>query len=440
MTVSLLLLLCGLASLLIVPLLVSLRHSGIAGIPAYVGGAALSAMAMLMFVSSNLTALLWHGLVANLLLAGAMGLFYVGVRQFFALPAHGAALTGALAGLTLAMLCFTFAHNSPLARLLVFCALATTIKLLTGLTVVRMRHRVASRGPWVFAALAAFAMAAAFMVRGFSGVQSAKAPWWIDHTHVSNIVFAMVVCTTLPATLLGMVMLVQSRIIETMRSALTFDDLTGAYSRRSFLSEVQVELTRGRRSGRPAVLLALDIDRFKSINDSYGHAAGDAALRHFAESVKGIIRPGDRFGRLGGEEFAVLICDTDLTGAQLQAQRIRATVASSPLRTHGKIIALTVSGGLSACRLDDTPATLLARADAALYRAKRLGRDRMENDIMQDSRPPSAPTATPPSNAAPPAQPPSADTAPDDNGLLIRRGRERKGHGHGATRHDEPKP
>ena len=143
------------------------------------------------------------------------------------------------------------------------------------------------------------------------------------------------------------------------------------------MDELQHELRRCERNDGRLVVLLLDIDFFKAINDRHGHATGDQALRHFARVVQRAVRASDRFGRLGGEEFALLMYDCEPASALVQAQRVCDALRDAPLHTVDGEIRMTVSGGL-AYRRGDTADGILARADVALYRAKELGRDRVE--------------------------------------------------------------
>ena len=166
--------------------------------------------------------------------------------------------------------------------------------------------------------------------------------------------------------------------VELTRLATT-DPLTGVANRRRFIEELEMELARIRRFGRPAALLMVDIDHFKSVNDTHGHAVGDAVLQHLAELSRHRLRAIDLFGRLGGEEFGILLPGTDAAGAWKCAESLRRHVAETPLQSSRGAIPFTVSIGLTVFESgDDAPDGILARADAALYRAKLGGRNRVE--------------------------------------------------------------
>lgn len=156
------------------------------------------------------------------------------------------------------------------------------------------------------------------------------------------------------------------------------DALTGALSRRNFLSLAEQEVARSLRYELPLIVLMLDLDYFKKINDQHGHAVGDAVLQKFVQTVTGVLRESDLIGRLGGEEFAVLLPNTSLEGGCALAQRIIDSVRSNPVCGADGHIAYTVSVGAGCLSTETSFSELLGVADAALYRAKNSGRDRLE--------------------------------------------------------------
>ena len=164
---------------------------------------------------------------------------------------------------------------------------------------------------------------------------------------------------------------------QLLELALT-DGLTGIFNRRAFLERAEGELARARRTGHPMTVLQCDIDHFKRINDTYGHAAGDEALRRFVGCCRSHLRVSDAMGRLGGEEFAVLLPETALSDALLVAERLREAVAELEIEHEGARIRFTASIGAAEFLCGgDTVARALARGDEALYRAKEGGRNRV---------------------------------------------------------------
>lgn len=169
---------------------------------------------------------------------------------------------------------------------------------------------------------------------------------------------------------------------ELVRQAHT-DVLTGIGNRRQFFELAARELSRSNRSGSPLALLLLDIDDFKRINDQHGHEAGDAVLKSFAATVAAALRDVDIFARLGGEEFAILLPDTDSVAARAVAERIRRQVSLVvENRQQGQALSFTVSIGVAALIPGgeaDSIDAMLRRADAALYQAKNAGRNRVRS-------------------------------------------------------------
>lgn len=171
------------------------------------------------------------------------------------------------------------------------------------------------------------------------------------------------------------------------RQAFT-DGLTGTLNRRRFIELASVEVTRAQRHALPASLLMIDLDHFKSVNDRHGHAVGDAVLQSFAGTVSSILRGSDLFGRVGGEEFAVLLPQTDRAGAAALAQRLLALVRERPVPVNGHAVPYTVSIGVSTLSdLRHNPGVegLMLLADRALYGAKAGGRNRAASSDPADA-------------------------------------------------------
>lgn len=155
----------------------------------------------------------------------------------------------------------------------------------------------------------------------------------------------------------------------------TIDALTGLYNRRQFLAELDSEVRRAMRTGRCFTLALLDIDRFKAINDTYGHPAGDEVLRETAKVLSSVARDTDIVARFGGEEFAVLMPETNIAQARLACERFRAAVAKREVSLPcGTIRGVTVSMGVAEL-IDEDAGQLISRADKALYAAKAGGRN-----------------------------------------------------------------
>lgn len=164
-----------------------------------------------------------------------------------------------------------------------------------------------------------------------------------------------------------------------LRQIATRDSLTGILTRRAFERDANQALQRARRYDRPLGCIALDVDHFKAVNDTYGHAAGDTVLCAIVERCRSIVRAVDIFGRVGGEEFAIIVPDTDLAGTMPVAERVRQAIADSAVPIGSGMLRITASLGVAilATHHPDLPA-LLRDADDALYAAKQAGRNRVE--------------------------------------------------------------
>lgn len=164
-----------------------------------------------------------------------------------------------------------------------------------------------------------------------------------------------------------------------LRELAVVDELTGLHNRRFFEGRIQYELDRVQRYATPLALMVMDIDHFKAVNDTYGHPAGDAVLRQLAALAQARVRRVDLLARVGGEEFALLMPNTDEQGAQIVSQRLLESVRLRTFRVLDRDLNLTVSMGLAAVAggWSGDPAQLFRAADQALYRAKLEGRDRL---------------------------------------------------------------
>jgi diguanylate cyclase (GGDEF)-like protein len=173
--------------------------------------------------------------------------------------------------------------------------------------------------------------------------------------------------------------LAKDRTVRFYKLAATTDPLTGVLNRRGFF-EATGEVMESNRAGMtPVSLLAFDLDRFKSINDRFGHDGGDAVLETFAEVVRKTMRASDVIGRLGGEEFVAMVSGT-LAEAAVAAERVRSAFAAAEIVLEGQRIPATVSIGIACGSPLAAVETLITRADVALYRAKANGRNRIEMD------------------------------------------------------------
>jgi diguanylate cyclase (GGDEF)-like protein len=171
------------------------------------------------------------------------------------------------------------------------------------------------------------------------------------------------------------------RWTEEQASEARIDALTGLGNRRAFEEVLAAEISRAQRFEHPLAIVLLDLDRFKQINDSFGHAAGDVMLRSVSHLLTSLARQGDTVARWGGEEFVAVLPETDLPGARRFAERLRRTIEAHPVEE----MRTSASCGVATLLPDDTVESLLQAADQALYRAKANGRNRTESAVRTSS-------------------------------------------------------
>jgi diguanylate cyclase (GGDEF)-like protein len=302
-------------------------------------------------------------------------LMLAGLRRFNGHPALPARPFVLLFGAYLpALLYFTYFRDDVFARTLLFCLFNGFLSLMVAREAT-LSFRARGLVRWIYAAVLIFHALFCFL-RAF-------------------LVFAMGV----PGDLLGGGLLVREALLETMaflfslslafvlmlmhrlseenRTLAEKDPLTGLLNRRFFMALAERERARAARAGSAFSVVTLDLDHFKVINDTYGHAAGDLALKTLSEKLSELFRKSDLVGRMGGDEFLLLLPETPGSGARVAVEKILEALRESPVLYDGRTIRLTASAGISWSERGEEPLDLLLReADTALYESKRAGRDR----------------------------------------------------------------
>jgi diguanylate cyclase (GGDEF)-like protein len=308
--------------------------------------------------------------VANALICGAYGLMWGGARSFEGRRVNVLLLA---VGAAICVEGFQFAaFQSVPSRIALASAITAAYALLSACELWFARDRnLISRWP----TLALVVGHAGFLLARIpfaATLATSAASGHAQGTAVLVIAFeALFVVFCLPFLRVAMA---KERTEVAQKTAALTDALTGIANRRAFFDRGSALLDEAVADRRPAALLLFDLDRFKEINDTAGHQAGDRVLQAFCGLVEAAMRPGDLFGRLGGEEFACLLADTGITPAMQTAERLRS--AFGRLRLSDLTIRPTVSVGI-AMASDGNLQTLLAAADRALYRAKADGRNRV---------------------------------------------------------------
>jgi diguanylate cyclase (GGDEF)-like protein len=310
----------------------------------------------------------------NVLLFVAVGMIWSAARLF-----HGRAISwGGMflgAGAWLAAYSVPTFANSAACRVVASALIVATYTFLTAAELWRERRKpLIRRWPAIFVpmlhgAIFLFPMALATLSLDLNG----------GHGPASGLValFAIEVVLYVVGAAFIVLVLAKDRAVRAYKAASLTDPLSGLLNRRGFFEAAGAMMEANKAAMRPVSVLAFDLDHFKSINDNYGHSMGDAMLQLFANVARKTMRAGDVIGRLGGEEFVAILSGT-LAEAGIAAERVRAAFAAATLDPNGHQIPATVSIGVACGSPNAAIEPLMARADAALYRAKANGRDRVE--------------------------------------------------------------
>ena len=312
--------------------------------------------------------------LSTALLFVALGMIWNAGRLFHGRPVHwGAMFFGA--GFWLIACCVPAFALSAASRIVVSSFIVASY---TSLTAVELRHErrksLMRRWPAAFVPMlhgAIFLFPVALATLSPIGDDAhGLARGWIA-------VFAIEIVLYVVGAAFIVLILAKDRTLHAYKLAATTDPLTGLLNRRGFFDAAAVVIGRNLRSKTPISVLAFDLDHFKSINDRCGHAVGDAVLQLFSNVVQQTMRASDVIGRLGGEEFVALLPGT-LTEAAIAAERVRTALAAASVVRNGQLVTATVSVGVACGSPSTAIDDLIARADAALYRAKMNGRNRVE--------------------------------------------------------------
>jgi len=372
--VSLLLVTMALSAVMLF-VLSSLRKSGARGIREWSAANALAVLSLPLFAARGVVPDFLSIEVANTLLLGTSALMLAGFRRYLQLPVPWCRLGSCVA---LGLLLIVLLHHgvdSIGGRVVAMSLLHAALCLEMGVLLMPQLGRAKRRYPVLFTLYATFGNAAIQLVRAviyalpLAGV---ALPW--NDTAVSMLFFS-VGALALPALTLGAVMMANAELVARARHAADHDHLTGARSRRAFFDLAAHEQARALRKNSPLSLLLFDVDHFKRINDTHGHAAGDRVLIDIVERTEAVVRNIDIVARLGGEEFAVLLPDTTADTALLVAERLRQGLERGADASAGIEAGYTVSIGAATLRAGETIEAMLSRADTALYAAKAAGRN-----------------------------------------------------------------
>ncbi|WP_019142471.1 GGDEF domain-containing protein [Noviherbaspirillum massiliense] len=366
----------------VVPLLVlsSLLRSGIPGIREWSAASVIGIAAYVLYAYGRALPPFLAYEAANTVYAVAGAAVLAGFRRFVGRNVPWILLGVGLASHTIAIALFHYRFDSYVLRTVTVAVFQGAVCLAIALAVLQSRRSWRSRYPYVFTAAIALVVALGHLIRCLvymknSGEISSllqPSPW--------NLVFVSAGTTVIPVLILGGVMMAHDRMMAKAEHAANRDFLTGAWSRRAFFEFAEREVQRAQRAGRKLSLLVFDVDHFKSINDTYGHAAGDRVLADIGGRAAAVVRNIDYFARIGGEEFAVLLPEADRAAGLIVAERLRAALHRAEAHGNEKAgtippMAYSVSIGVATLEASESLAELMHRADAALYEAKAAGRN-----------------------------------------------------------------
>lgn len=280
---------------------------------------------------------------------------------------------------TLALLIFYFSilRNDMATRILIMSCGFTLLSLANAYATARTSER-GMRVPQMLVATAFIILAALNVARFYATVKAPGGATIFDNAALNALNFLLPPVSCCFAVF-GWTLMVNQRLRMRLAETVRLDGLTRILNRAALDEAAAQEVSRCQRHGKPLSMLMLDIDRFKQINDQYGHKAGDDVLRQVVENMRRHLRREDHFGRYGGDEFVFLLPETPTEGGKLLAERIRRAISGRKLELGTESVTVTASIGVATidCRSDVDWEQLAMRADAALYEAKRQGRNRV---------------------------------------------------------------
>ncbi len=372
-----------LSSLMSVAMLGSLQFAAIPGVRRWIVAGLLWVVSMALVALQSLPYPKFVSVVlTNALLAYSITLIYEGCRQFQGLRPVVFLPYAGCAGVFLGSCYWLYVSPSFSARVVLVSVFHAALYASIGWTIWRHRPRRRARYSYVFFLVMALLSVLGHALRGLVYLLG-----WTQQTDLLqltpiNLIFLASGILSLPSLSIGMVMLAHDRLAERLEKWANIDTMTGALVRRAFMERAQSMLERDGSGAGPVSLAIIDIDHFKSINDRHGHAAGDQVLAHVGRLIGTNLRKDDLFGRIGGEEFGILLPGTGRQDALARIEALRQLIVGNTCQAssagQGRIdLDCTFSAGVGEHRPGETLSSLMARADAALYAAKSLGRDRV---------------------------------------------------------------
>ncbi|HET7886407.1 MAG TPA: GGDEF domain-containing protein [Bradyrhizobium sp.] len=304
-------------------------------------------------------------------------LLAMGVRQFYGEPVRWRQMAAITAFAFAGFQVFTFGYASANGRILIYSA-GLILPMLLALNLLLQRRDGRINAGARLAGFVAMAIVAICALRAVSKLLQAGGDFNFLHFNAPQAVMVLALIFLSMVCNFGFLLMAMDRLRNEVADLALMDDLTGVGNRRQLLQRLTEECARSDRSKQPFALLVIDIDNFKTINDTHGHAAGDACLQHFTLMAQTRLRPGDLLARTGGDEFCIMLPASTLREGAVIARRIIEVCREDAAGCVGNEVPLSVSVGVAQWTRDvgAFPDRLIAAADHALYVAKKEGRDR----------------------------------------------------------------
>ena len=328
-------------------------------------------------------------LAGGTVLIAAACLAAMGIRRFYGLGANWLGFS-LLTGLSLAGLSFfIFVHDSAPPRVAIY-TIAQSLPLILSLKLLLSRHEGRLNAGARLAGVVAIVIIGIYAVRLAASLANVGGGFSFIHVNPFQSALILVMVFLSMALNFGFLLMAIDRLRNEVADLALLDDLTGVGNRRHLVQRLTEECARSERSGEFFALLVIDLDGFKGINDTHGHAAGDACLRHFTLMAQTRLRPGDMLARSGGDEFCIVLPSSTLREGAMIARRVLDVCRADAEQCVGKDIPISVSIGVAQWtpEIGALPDRLIAAADDALYAAKKQGRNRY---AVYDPAPPLAP-------------------------------------------------
>lgn len=330
------------------------------------------ALGLPLFIARNHLPDLFSIVLANLMILGGFMLMNAGIRKFSGITAriHPAWLFGFVVAYTALFAWFTYVHPNVAMRVATLNLFSLVVISDQLRVVLKELPRTAGRNILI---ISLTILVGARVVRLVSLILGIDQPTGVFDPSLLQLAYLAIPSIMIPLGTISLVMLASEKLHQNLEFTSRYDDLTQCLNKRAAMEALRQEIARVKRHGNKLSIMLIDLDNFKNINDTHGHLEGDRVLVDFSRRVKTFLRETDQLSRFGGDEFMIVLPDTDLAQATLIAGRLNAA------RKENQSIAWSVSIGLSEYLGPvDSLAALLNRADQALYKAKTSGRNQTQ--------------------------------------------------------------